>query len=95
MAMTRTLGEDPEAEREEMDRILYVELRRAVLAEIQDRNGLEGALEASTTQLIKHCEQVIADGPQGHSAQEDQGFPKRKSGKKRVARKARRRSGST
>ena len=97
VSLTRTLGDDPEAERAEMDNTLYVELRRAVLCEIQDRAELQPALDASTTKLIKHCEQVIEHGTQGQG--ED--FPRRKAGgnkkkgRKKVARKASRRSRSS
>ena len=94
VSLTRTLGDDPEADRAEMDAILYVELRRAVLCEIEDRAALQPALDKSTTRLIQHCEQVIEHGPQGQSEED---FPRRKAARKKgsgkkVARKARRRS---
>jgi len=83
VSLTRTLGDEPEVERDEIDRILYVELRRAVLCEIQDRAELQPLLDVSTTRLIKHCEKVIEHGPQGQS--ED--FPRRKDGRKKTVKK--------
>lgn len=92
VTLTRVLGDDPEADRADMDRTLYVELRRAVLMELEDRSELDDALERNVTTLIKHCERVIEDGPQGQSASEGEDFPRRKQGgKKKVARKKARR----
>jgi hypothetical protein len=101
VSLRRVLGSDPDADRDEMDRILYVELRRAVLMEVRDRAELDAALGYSTTKLIKHCEEVVRNGIEGQSARGGTPFPAReeegrqerkKAKRKAVARKARRRS---
>jgi len=104
-SLTRELGPDPEADAEDMRRTLYVELRRAVLMEIRDRNGMEELVgdRAHLTPLIKHCEKVIQEGPDGEEANQGNPLPARKDGSSRggstrkkarkKASKARRRSG--
>jgi hypothetical protein len=105
-SLTRVLGEDPEADAEDMRRTLYVELRRAVLMEIEDRDAAQALVgeRGQLTALIKHCEKVIEEGPDGEEASKGVEFPRRKDHQakghttarkakgRKVARKARKRS---
>lgn len=80
VSLTRELGDDPEADKADMERICYVELRRAVLDEMRSRRKAEKLMgdEMKLTPLLKHCEEVIRGGyeaapeggafPQGASA---------------------------
>ena len=65
--LTRVLGPDPEKERDEMERILVVEVCRDLLRTIRARNSLQAALgeEHRVTGLIEFCEKVVEDGPEG------------------------------
>lgn len=85
VSLTRELSDDPEADRSEMERICYVELRRAVLAELRSRRKAEKLMgdEMKLTPLLKHCEEVIQRGYD--EAPEGDGFPKG-SGEKQTAR---------
>jgi hypothetical protein len=91
VTLRRTVGAKPDEDREEIDRILYVELRKAVLAELRDRVAFDKSLEYSVTALTKHCERVVKDGPEGSSAKRDEDFPhegsERKLARKKTARR--------
>lgn len=64
VTLTRELGDDPEADKAEMERICYVELRRAVLDEIRTRRKAEKLMgsERKLTPILRHCEEVINGG---------------------------------
>lgn len=62
--VSRVLGYDPEADRDEMERIAYVELRRAIVEEVLSRRRFDELLgdDKKLTPLLKHCAKVIRRG---------------------------------
>lgn len=64
VSLTRELGADVEADRADMERICYVELRRAILDQVRTRRKAEKLMgdEMRITPLLKHCEKVIRAG---------------------------------
>lgn len=74
VTLTRELGDDPDADRVEMERICYVEVHRALLDEIRSRYRAAKVMgdEKKLTPLLKRAEKVIRAGydnaPEGASA---------------------------
>lgn len=64
VTFTRELGEDPESDRAEMERVCYVELRRALLDEVRTRRQMERLMgdEMQLTPVLEHCEKVVRGG---------------------------------
>lgn len=64
VTLTREVGADPAADRAEMERVCYVELRRALLDEVRTRRRFEKLMgdEMKLTPLLKHCEEVVRGG---------------------------------
>lgn len=64
VTLTREVGDDPAADRAEMERVCYVELRRALLDEVRTRRQFKKLMgdEMKLTPLLKHCEEVVSGG---------------------------------
>lgn len=62
--LSRVMGADPEADVAEMERVCYVELRKAVIEELLTRRRFDKILgsDVNVTALLKHCEKVISRG---------------------------------
>lgn len=99
VTLTRELGDDPEADRAEMERICYVELRRSILQEVRARRKSEKIMgdEVKLTPLLQHCEKVIErgydrapeDGRLPEGATEDQTARSERTGKREGKRRTR------
>lgn len=64
VVLTRVMGEDPEADRADMERVAYVELRAAVIEEVLTRRRFDKIMgdDGNLTSLLQHCEKVVRRG---------------------------------
>lgn len=79
VTLSREIGDDPQADQDEMELICYVELRRAMLTEIRNRNKFEKLTgeENEIGPVVKHCKRVVQAGYGGAA-----GFTAKASGRR-------------